>query len=98
MTRIDHERNGWPGPEDGAAEEERPIERVRPVRVPGAVAGGRRPNRSPEANGPADGGARIDDRGQSVRLRHGEGDAPRGETTTRPVPPAGGEPSARRRY
>jgi hypothetical protein len=84
MTRIDQERNGRPGPTEqgGAPEAERPIERVRPVRVPGAVAGGRRPDPQPQGEGPANSAARVTGHRQPVRPR---------------VRPADGESSPRRR-
>lgn len=96
MTRIDHERNGRPAPadEDDAPDAERPIERVRPVRVPGAVAGGRQPDPPAAANG----GTRINRRWQSVRLRLGDGEtAQRNASGGRAAPPEG-ESSALRRY
>src|SRR3954451_18977618 len=99
MTRIDHERNGRPPAEDdGALEAERPIERVRPVRVPGAVAGGRRAEPPPNGDDAGNRGRRITDRWQSVRLRLGDGEGARGDAAARPVPPAEGEDPGLRRY
>src|SRR3954464_3251964 len=89
MTRIDHDRNGRPAPQDdGAPEAELPIARGRPGRVPGAVAGGRRPEPPAEGNGAAAGEGLISGRWQSVRLRLGDGDAARPGTGAPPGPPA----------
>src|SRR3954451_22002063 len=107
MTRIDHDRNGRPAPQDdGAPEAELPIARVRPVRVPRAVAGGRRPEPPAEGNGAGAGEGLISGRWQSVRLPLGGGPcvgaggprAPPPPPAPPRAPPADGEASALRRY